>query len=179
MTHYAFIFHHEQPINWLEPWIVSFIKICSGEPWRRHLTIEPQLNSPIGDLCAPSHNRHQACLCQAEDNHPTGINQSSPLHPPPLSQASAVLSPLTWLHSLLFQDSQWLLDVQEYENPVALLQAWGPTNQLWLSYSMKRCLCTFQQPGTAPNRHTLRSSARVGYVPSHWVISSAPYDVCF
>lgn len=43
---YAFIFHDEQLVNYLGPRTVSFIKPCHGEPWRRHSTIEPQLNSP-------------------------------------------------------------------------------------------------------------------------------------
>jgi hypothetical protein len=47
MALYASISHHEQPINYLEPWSVSFIKICCGELWRRHLTMESQLNSPV------------------------------------------------------------------------------------------------------------------------------------
>jgi hypothetical protein len=52
MVHYASSFCHEQPINCLEPWTVSFIKIHCGEPWRRLLTTDQQLGSPIEGLSA-------------------------------------------------------------------------------------------------------------------------------
>lgn len=43
-------FFQEQPLNCLETWNDSFIKIQYGEPWRRHLTTDPQLNSSIEGL---------------------------------------------------------------------------------------------------------------------------------
>ena len=130
MVSYASIFCHEQPRNCLEPWLVSFIEISRREPWRRHSTMEPQLNSPVEGLSvllATNTTKPASAKLRTFD---AGISHISTFPGPGLD---AFLSWRPRLYALLFHDSQWHLDVQESENSMvpasASWQAPGPPNQ--------------------------------------------------
>jgi hypothetical protein len=78
MVWYAFILHHVQPINSLEPWTVSFIKVCCGDHGEAIDYRASAYFSCRKTLCPPSHSYHQACLNQAKNSHCWGKRELPP-----------------------------------------------------------------------------------------------------
>lgn len=104
-----------------------------------------QRHSPLSHRrspCAPSHNCHQACLCQAKDE------------PFPWPWARCSPQPTgSQLCSWLFYNSQGCLDIQESHRR----RPRDPLNQLWLSHISD---CAFP-----PQERCLVSSRTAQHLP--------------
>lgn len=144
MVCYASISHQEQSIYCLEP----------GTVWRRHTTIEPQLNSLEGLSVLSPTTIAKSASAMLRTITP-GSSQSSPFTLVP----SETLSPAQEPH-LHYDSQQQCLDVQEFEKPMA--QSWPSpgfaTSQTALFHPSSHVSTAWHPPWWQCEVHTVKLS---------------------